>query len=102
IELIRTIPAQLRFRFEYRKERTLKVEVPLSGTLPTGYTASVANIDPPYLKIAGPGSRVDAVTTAISDPFDVSHLTNDSEQTLVVYVDEPEVRFLSPPRVKVK
>jgi YbbR domain-containing protein len=102
IELVRTIPAQLRFTFEHRATRNLKVEVPQSGTLPAGLAIARIEIQPPVLSIAGPESRVAAVTRAESDPLDLNQVKGDSQQVLAVYIREPEVRFLTVPRVTVK
>jgi YbbR domain-containing protein len=101
IELVRTIPAQLRYTFEHRETRAIKVNVPLSGPVDPDVMVTL-DIQPPTLNIAGPESRVNAVTNAISDPLDVSHLNGDSRQILAVYISEPEVRFLSKPQVTVK
>jgi YbbR domain-containing protein len=102
IELIRVIPAQLRFRFERRASKTLKVEVPYSGQISPGLAVTRADIIPPTLTIAGPESRVAAVQRAVSDPFDLSQVTGNTEQKLSVYIAEPQVRFVSVPQVTVK
>ena len=102
ITLIRTIPAQMRFKFEHRATRSIAVDVPTSGTLPPGLLLSRLVVDPPMLTIAGPESRVAAARKATSDPFDLSQVTKDSQQSLSVYIGEPEIRFVSPPRVTVK
>jgi YbbR domain-containing protein len=102
IELIRVIPAQLRFRFERRASKTLSVEVPYSGQMSPGLTVVHADIVPPTLTIAGPESRVAAVQRAVSDPFDLSQVTGDTQQKLSVYIAEPQVRFVSVPQVTVK
>jgi YbbR domain-containing protein len=102
IDLIRTIPAQLRFRFERRINRMVPVEVPHSGTLPPGIVIASQDVEPQELRIGGPESRVLAVKKLISDPLDVSHLTGDTEEKLSVYAADAEVRFLNTPRVTVK
>jgi YbbR domain-containing protein len=102
IELIRTIPAQLRFKFEHRATRALKVEVPTSGSLRSGFAISFLEVQPPELSIAGPESRVAAVKKALADPLDLNLVKGDSQQVLAVYIPEPEVRFLTVPRVTVK
>ena len=102
IEHIRVIPAQLRFRFERRASKTLSVEVPYSGQMSPGLTVVHADIVPPTLTIAGPESRVAAVQRAVSDPFDLSQVTGDTQQKLSVYIAEPQVRFVSVPQVTVK
>src|SRR5665213_1026466 len=98
IDLIRTIPAQLRFRFERRMNRMVPVEVPHSGRLPPGIAIASQEVAPQELRIGGPESRVLAVKKLISDPLDVSHLTGDTEETLSVYAADAEVRFLNTPR----
>lgn len=102
IEMVRTIPAQLRFTFEHRATRSLKVEVPYSGMLAAGMAIADVSVTPPELSIAGPESRVAAVQKAVSDPFDLSQVTGDTQQKLTVFIPEPEVRFLSAPQVTVK
>jgi YbbR domain-containing protein len=102
IELIRVIPAQLRFKFERRATKTLAVDVPYSGELSPGLQIMQTAIIPPTLTITGPESRVAAVDRAVSDPFDLSQVTSDTQQKLSVYIAEPQVRFLGVPQVTVK
>jgi hypothetical protein len=100
--LLRTIPAQLRFRFEKRMTRQVPVEIIYSGALAKGLRLGKVEIDPPVLAITGPESHVLAAGKLVSDPFDLSRVTGDSEQTLSVYAAEPQVRFNTDPQVKVK
>jgi hypothetical protein len=102
IELIRTIPAQLRFKFEKRATRAVSVEVPLSGKLPAGFSLAGVDIQPRQLSIVGPESHVLGSGTLRSDPFDLTNVTGDTGQTLAVYAAEPEVRILNSPQVRVK
>jgi YbbR domain-containing protein len=102
VDLIRIVPAQLRFRFEHRATKALKVHVLYSGVLPPGLSIARTEVIPPTLAIAGPESHVADVQEAISDPFDLSQVSGDTQQKLSVYIAEPEVRFLNPPQVTVK
>jgi YbbR domain-containing protein len=102
VELVRTIPAQLRFTFERRAIRDLKIDVPKTGSLPAGVTLAGIEISPPTLKITGPESRVRAAGNAVTDPLDLSQVTGDTERTRSVFVSEPEVRFVNAPQVTVK
>ncbi len=102
IELIRTIPAQLRFTFERRATRFVSVDVPLSGKLPAGLAIAEIDIEPRQLQIAGPESHVLGSGKLTSDPFDLTSITGDIAQTLAVYAAEPEVRILNKPQVRVK
>lgn len=102
VQLVRTIPGQLRFMFERRATRALKVDVPYSGALPAGMRIDHIEVLPPALEIAGPESRVNAAKNAVSDPLDLSRITGDAQQHLAVFVADPEVRFVTAPQVTVK
>jgi diadenylate cyclase len=102
IELIRTIPAQLRFTFERRATRFVSVDVPFSGKLPAGLSIAGVDIEPRQLQITGPESHVRGSGKLVSDPFDLSSVTGDIAQTLAVYAAETEVRILNKPQVRVK
>jgi hypothetical protein len=101
IQLIRIIPAQLRFAFEHRLTHAVPVHVPLLGKLPPGFRMVSQTVTPGTLDIAGPASRVDAVLRAESDPIDLTQVTKDTTQKLSVYIGEPQVRFLNTPQVTV-
>jgi YbbR domain-containing protein len=101
IQLIRIIPAQLRFKFEPGVTRSIPVQVPFAGKLPAGWKLASFGVTPAALTIAGPQSRVQAVVKAASDPFDLSQVSGDAKQKLSVYIGEPQVRFLEVPQVTV-
>ncbi len=102
ITLIRTIPAQLRFRFEKQLTREVSVNVKFSGTLPQGLSVAEVDVEPRELSITGPESRVRESKELVSDPFDLTGVTGDTQETLGVYEAEPEVRILDAPQVTVK
>lgn len=102
IALMRIMPAQLRFKFEKRVTKLLPVEVPYSGTLRAGLKLESLEVIPHALSIAGPESRVEAVKRATTDPFDLTHVTGDSQQKLSVYLADSEVHFVGVPQVTVK
>ena len=102
VNLIRTIPAQVRFQFERRATRLVPVHVSFSGTLPPGEKVVSAAADPPELRIAGPESRVMAVQSLEADPFDLTGETRDASRVVAVYTAEPQVRILNTPRVTVE
>src|ERR1700735_660035 len=51
IQLIRTIPAQLRFTFERRAIRSVSVDVRFSGKLPPEFAMAGIDVDPAQLQI---------------------------------------------------
>lgn len=102
IRLVRTMPAQLRFVFERRASRDIPVVVPMTGQLPEGLKLAKVEIEPPTLTIMGPESRVYAAKKAMSDPLDLSTVTESGTRAVAVFVDEPEVRFARKPQVTVR
>jgi YbbR domain-containing protein len=102
IQLLRTIPAQLRFTFDYHATREVPVNVPFSGTIPEGYVVTGIETQPPVLQIAGPRSQVLSTAKLAADPFDLTNVKSDTQQTLSVFAAEPEVRILTRPQVRVK
>lgn len=102
VVLVRTIPAQLRFTFERRARRELKIDVPTVGNLPAGLSLGSVEVYPPALTVTGPESRVHAAGNAVTDPLDLRQITADAERRMSVYVSEPEVRIVNTPQVTVK
>ena len=102
IELIRTIPAQLRFQFERRLTRAVPVQVVFSGKAPTGVSATIVDVEPPDLTITGPESHVLNAKQLAADPFDLTDVNADTVRKLAVFAAEPEVRILDAPQVTVK
>lgn len=102
VTLVRAIPEQLRFLFEKQVTGKVPVEVSYSGALPRGLALGKVTITPPQLDIIGPQSRVLTARKALTDPFDLTRVTGDSEQELSVYIADAEVRFAGVPRVAVK
>ena len=102
VELVRTVPGQLRFTFERRARRELKIDVPTFGVLPPGFSLGAIEVYPPSLTVTGPESRVHAAGNAVTDPLDLHQIAGDAERHISVYVSEPEVRIVNTPQVKVK
>jgi YbbR domain-containing protein len=102
VTLVRVIPQQLRFDFERQVSAKLPVEVTYSGVLPRGLKIRDVTVNPHSLSIIGPESHVAEARTAVTDPFDLSRVTGDSEQELSAYIGDSEIRFTDVPRATVK
>jgi YbbR domain-containing protein len=102
IDLIRTIPGQLRFRFERRTSRALTVDIPYSGALAPGLLIVGRTVIPEQLNVSGPESHVTEARKLVADPFDLTRVTGDTDETLAVYASDPELRFMGTPQVTVK
>ncbi len=102
VTLVRAIPEQLRFRFERQATAKVQVDVAFSGTLPRGLNIVRTTVTPAYLDIQGPESRVTSAPKALTDPFDLSRVSENAEQELSAYMSDAEVHFTGVPRVTVK
>lgn len=101
IRLIRTIPSELHFDFEPRRTRPVPVTVRL-GAPPAGYEVVTLESIPPSLTVVGPESHVNRIRSVVTDPVDISSVAGTAEFRVNTYVEDPHVRFQSPPEVTVK
>lgn len=101
VRLVRAIPSAVRFTFEQRETRSVPVEVRFSGEGAQGYMVAHSEVTPRELEIVGPASRVAAVRAAITDTVNVSNGQGSAEFHVNAFIDDPYVRFSSPPRVTV-
>ncbi len=102
IDLMRTVPAQLRFRFENRMTRMIPVDIPSSGALPAGVVMDGEQVQPPELEVTGPESHVLAVKRLIADPLDLTRVNGNTERSLTVYAPDAELHFVTKSQVKVE
>lgn len=100
IQMVRAIPAQLRFRFERRMVRQVPVVARFSPPH-EGYSIGQYTVNPPKLTITGPESAVIAVKGLPTDLIDISGVVNNHQFRVNTYLAEPEVRFQSDSHVNV-
>ena len=99
VTFLRAVPSQLRLRLTRLAAKEVPVEVQFSGSLPAGYRLAGQSVSPDRLSIAGSETRVLTVTQVQTDPIDLRNLTQSGEYRVDAFVDDPQVRFESPPVV---
>jgi YbbR domain-containing protein len=99
VRLVRAIPSEVRFHFERRAERTVKVSPRF--TEGNGYEVAGFSVSPESLAIAGPASRVARVDTVLTDAVNIPAQAGSFDYQVNAFVDDPYVRFPAPPRVTV-
>jgi YbbR domain-containing protein len=102
VQLLRAVPAQLRFVFENQSRRFVPVQVRWSGSLPRGRTMVGFNTDPVSLEVIGPASYVSRVHSVETDPIDLASLKNGAIVSTHPYIEEPQVRFVNFQRIHVR
>jgi YbbR domain-containing protein len=101
IQLVRSIPEQLRFRFERRVTRQVPVDVRLSPPH-DGYAVASVQVTPPVLTVTGPETSVERMRSVTSDPVDISGVIASQQYRVNTYLTEPRARFQSPTQVVVQ
>ena len=93
VSLIRVIPSQVRVRLEKRITKTVPVEVRFAGPPPRGYRVASHKVTPGSLRLVGPESRLQAVTSVQTDPVDLSSKLGDTEFRVNAALPDGHVRF---------
>ena len=101
IQLVRSIPEQLRFKFERRETLEVPVEVRLSPPH-EGYAVASIQVIPPALSITGPETSVRRMRTVTTDPLDISGVIASQQYRVNTYLTEPRARFKSSSQVVVQ
>lgn len=101
VRLIRAIPSEARFEFERRATRNVKVVPRFSGEGANGYSVERFSVEPARLQVVGPTSRVERITSVVTDPLNVASADGTSRFRVNAFVEDPYVRFTGPPAVTV-
>lgn len=102
VRFVRSVPAQLRLRFERRMSRRVPVQVRIGSPPPPGYRIVRKEANPNTITIAGPESRVNRLDHAETDSIDVSAQVGEREYTVSAYLTDPHVRITDGARVTVR
>jgi YbbR domain-containing protein len=101
IELIRSIPAQVRFTFERLAMRTVPVRVRFTGEGSDGYVIGRYSATPDHVGISGPAGHVGRISSVSTDTISVASTVGTSEFHVNAFVDDPFVHLLESPAVSV-
>jgi hypothetical protein len=101
LTLVRAIPAQVRIAFERSVSASVPVRVRIAIPPPEGYRVARQEAVPKTLRIVGPESRVRLVASVDADPIDLSRTVGKARFQVHAFVADPQVRFVSPPRVEI-
>src|SRR5581483_10126138 len=71
VEIVRSIPSEVRFDFEHRLVRNIPVQVRFTGPANPSFVPGKYSVSPDRLTISGPASHVRAVQFAVTDMVDL-------------------------------
>jgi len=101
VRLVRSIPSEVRFRFEPRRNHTVPVHVRFLNEGQNGYVIESHRVSPPEMELTGPRSRVARITEVQADAVDLAGAAGVSEFRVNVFAEDPFVRFLNTPEAVV-
>jgi YbbR domain-containing protein len=101
LEVVQVVPSQFHLSFDTRLTRQVPVQPRVAGTFAPGYGIERVVVDPPIITISGPKRHVEAVTSAITDPIDVSGAISQIAVRRHAYVSDPLIQVASPDPVQV-
>ena len=101
VYLLRSIPSEIRFRFEKRITRLVPIKARFSGGRAAGPAPGAITVQPAMLEITGPESHVSRIQNVATDAVDLSSGASVVTQRVNAYVDDPFVHFVASPQVTV-
>ena len=99
VHLIRSVPSELRYRFERRSTRIVTVVPHFTNEGQDGYEVTNAHTEPAQLTIVGPASHISRIHSVSTDAADVAGVVGSKEFRVNAYTGDPFVRFAGPSQV---
>lgn len=93
VSLVRVIPSQVKVRLEKRITKDVPVEVRFAGPPPRGYRVASQTVAPPAVRLVGPESRLESVTSVLTDPVDLASKIGTAEFRVNAALPDGHVRF---------
>jgi len=94
IEVTQVDPATVTVLLERAGSLSLPIEPLVEGTPAPGFVRGQVTVDPPRVIVVGPVSRLEAVTSATTEPVSVEGATKDVTATVNIGVADSELRLL--------
>ena len=99
VHFVRSMPAEVHFRFERHAERVAKVAPRFTER--SGYEVTDFSVSPEALIIAGPASHVQHIDTVVTDPIDIPGRAGAYTFSVNGFIGDPFVRFPDPQTITV-
>ena len=97
----RSVPSQMRLRFDRRLSKEVAVRVRFAADPPSGWRIARNSVTPERVRIVGPASRVDQIEAVETDRVDLVWQDGEQKARVHVFAGDPQVRLESSPMVLV-
>ncbi len=101
IEVVQVTPSQIRIGFDRSLVRQIEIHPRITGHFEKGLGVLHVTTDPATITVIGPQARVQAASTAITDPIDATGIRGTATFITNAYVPDPLVRELKPEQIHV-
>ncbi|HVP52928.1 MAG TPA: CdaR family protein [Terriglobales bacterium] len=101
MEVVQVTPSEIRIGFDHSLVRQIEIHPRITGRLEKGSGVLRVTTDPTAITVIGPQAHVQAATTAITDPIDITGVRGSATFTTNAYVPDPLVRELKPEQIHV-
>lgn len=97
VHLVTVVPSQVQLKFETRITKEIPVTPHFLSSAPPGYRVVSQQVIPERVRIVGPQTRVNAISSLPSDPIDLSTTYGDAEFRVLPELTDPFIH-LDPPK----
>jgi YbbR domain-containing protein len=101
IEVVQVTPSEIRIGFDRSLTRQIEIHPRIAGQFEKGFGVLQVTADPATITVIGPQARVQAASTAITDPIDITGVRGTAIFTTNAYLPDPLVRELKPEQIHV-
>ena len=101
IEVVQVTPSEIRIGFDHSLTRQIEIHPRIAGQFEKGFGVLRVTADPATITVIGPQAHVQAASTAITDPIDMTGIRGTATFTTNAYVPDPLVRELKPEQIHV-
>ncbi len=99
--VVRITPSLLTLKLETTRRKTVPVRPRIVGRPAPGFELAEVSCVPPEVHVAGPGSHVQEIATALTEPVSVEAATDTVQQWVNVGLEDPLLRLEGDSRVRV-
>ena len=101
LEVVQVTPSEVQIGFDRRLVRQIEIHPRVTGRFEAGFGLLRVNANPASIAVIGPQSHVEAVTTAVTDPIDVTGVRGTATFSTNAFVPDPLVREIRPEEIHV-
>lgn len=102
VDLVRSVPSQLRFSLEISERREVEVVPNFVGPYEEGYVIDDYWVSPAKLAVAGPADRVRLIEQVSTDPISLHGVIGGRKFQTTAFLSDPYLRFEADPAVTVE